>query len=258
MFVRENLALYCMFRSVAGCNISPSFHGIKVRFSSSLESIAKAQTKALLQEQCLLVDEHDHITGTASKLDCHIWNPALQNSPLHRAFSLFLFNSRSELLLQQRSDQKVTFPGHYTNSCCSHPLDVAEERSGVEGAVIAARRRVQHELGIPEQQTDPSEYQFLTRILYNGRVEGSPFAENELDYILFLQKDIPLLPNPDEVKHVEYVARDHIHEYLATLQQEGVLLTPWFALIMKHFLPHWWDNLDRLQDCMDRDTIHRL
>ena len=53
---------------------------------------------------------------------------------LHRAFSVFLFNSRGELLLQQRADEKITFPGHFTNTCCSHPLFIASELED-EGAI---------------------------------------------------------------------------------------------------------------------------
>lgn len=46
---------------------------------------------------------------------------------LHRAFSVFLFNTKGELLLQQRADAKITFPGYWTNTCCSHPLYVPDE-----------------------------------------------------------------------------------------------------------------------------------
>ena len=107
-------------------------------------------------------------------------------------------------------------------------------------------------------QVGPGELQYLTRILYRGRVSGSPFAEHEVDYILFLQKDVTLLPNSEEVKHVEYISRDHIVEYLAYLEQQRVPVTPWFSLIADHFLLHWWDNLHRLREMQDRDTIHRL
>ena len=73
---------------------------------------------------------------------------------LHRAFSVFLFNTRGELLLQQRSDAKITFPGHWTNTCCSHPLSVAGELEETEamGVKRAAQRKLQHELGIMPPQ----------------------------------------------------------------------------------------------------------
>ena len=84
-------------------------------------------------EQCILVDENDHEVGQASKRLCHLVDPKSGISPLHRAFSLFIFNQNNELLMQQRSDTKITFPGRWTNTCCSHPLFVPEERNLKEG-----------------------------------------------------------------------------------------------------------------------------
>ncbi len=64
----------------------------------------------MLQEPCILVDENDVAVGQASKRECHM-RDASGNSPLHRAFSLFVFNDKDELLMQQRSKEKITFPG---------------------------------------------------------------------------------------------------------------------------------------------------
>ncbi len=73
---------------------------------------------------------------------------------LHRAFSVFLFNKEGKLLLQQRADEKITFPGYYTNTCCSHPLATPDERdeTGHIGVRRAAQRKLAHELGIPTEQ----------------------------------------------------------------------------------------------------------
>ena len=73
----------------------------------------------LMQEDLILVDLKDQEIGSRSKKDCHL----NQNLPdlLHRAFSVFLFNNKNELLLQQRSKEKITFPSSWTNTCCSHP-----------------------------------------------------------------------------------------------------------------------------------------
>ena len=71
---------------------------------------------------------------------------------LHRAFSVFLFDSSNKLLLQQRSDAKITFPAYFTNTCCSHPLFLSEEREGELGVRRAARRKLNQELGIPLEQ----------------------------------------------------------------------------------------------------------
>jgi isopentenyl-diphosphate delta-isomerase type 1 len=73
---------------------------------------------------------------------------------LHRAFSVFLFDEQGRLLLQQRADEKITFPGFFTNTCCSHPLAIVDEleEKGQLGAKRAAQRKLLHELGIPKDQ----------------------------------------------------------------------------------------------------------
>ena len=86
-------------------------------------------------------------------------------SPLHRAFSLFVFNERDELLLQQRSDTKITFPSLWTNTCCSHPLATPTEMEEAEqlGVRTAAQRRIGLELGVPHSQARVEDIKFVTR-----------------------------------------------------------------------------------------------
>lgn len=64
----------------------------------------------LLKEQCILLDEDDRVMGSASKKDCHLLEN-IDKGMLHRAFSVFLFNTKGELLIQQRSTAKITYPG---------------------------------------------------------------------------------------------------------------------------------------------------
>lgn len=133
------------------------------RFLSTVPKPINPVQEAALEEQCILVDEYDHECGHATKRDCH----RLVNGqiPLHRAFSVFLFNTKDELLLQQRSSTKVTFPNHFTNACCSHPLyEIEHERNNLEGAKAAACRRLMFELGIPKNQCQPKDLQYITRI----------------------------------------------------------------------------------------------
>ncbi|MBI5465568.1 isopentenyl-diphosphate Delta-isomerase, partial [Candidatus Gottesmanbacteria bacterium] len=87
-------------------------------------------------ELVVLVDEENRQIGTADKDGIHT-----QSTPLHRGFSLFLFNSKNELLLTQRALNKQTFPGVWTNTVCGHP-------GPGESNVDAARRRLYKELGI--------------------------------------------------------------------------------------------------------------
>ena len=90
---------------------------------------------------------------------------------LHRAFSVFIFTD-GKLLLQQRADEKITFPGYFTNTCCSHPLMtpqemIIENQKGVHvniGVKLAAVRKLEHELGIRNVQWQ--DLHFLTRIHY--------------------------------------------------------------------------------------------
>jgi len=82
---------------------------------------------------------------------------------LHRAFSVFLFDSSNRLLLQQRSDEKITFPGYWTNTCCSHPLNVEDEKDENNhlGVKRAARRKLYHELGIEPNHVRINSCSFL-------------------------------------------------------------------------------------------------
>merc|ERR1719367_2512271 len=103
----------------------------------------------------------DEVLGQASKRECHQVESG--TSLLHRAFSLFVFNSRDELLLQQRSDTKITFPGLWTNTCCSHPLATSQEMEERDqlGARAAAQRRLELELGVPQSEAPVQDIQFI-------------------------------------------------------------------------------------------------
>jgi isopentenyl-diphosphate delta-isomerase type 1 len=83
---------------------------------------SRTQEELMAKDACILVDEADRITGHASKYDAHRFVPSQPKGLLHRAFSVFLFDSQDRLLLQQRAASKITFPRVWTNTCCSHPL----------------------------------------------------------------------------------------------------------------------------------------
>lgn len=102
---------------------------------------------------------------------------------LHRAFSVFLFDSQNRLLLQQRATEKITFPDMWTNTCCSHPLGIPGEGgsdlpTAVEGVKNAARRKLDHELGIKPAQVPFEKFDFLTRIHYKAPSDGK-WGEHE-------------------------------------------------------------------------------
>lgn len=111
---------------------------------------------------------------------------------LHRAFSVFLFDSKNRLLLQQRATEKITFPDMWTNTCCSHPLGVpgetgAELEAAVQGVRRAAQRKLDQELGIRAAQVPLDQFQFLTRIHYKAPSDGK-WGEHESRYLYSLSQ----------------------------------------------------------------------
>ncbi|XP_075899275.1 isopentenyl-diphosphate Delta-isomerase 1 [Nelusetta ayraudi] len=212
----------------------------------------------LLAEMCILIDEDDRKIGADTKKNCHL-NSNIDKGLLHRAFSVFIFNSEEKLLLQQRSDAKITFPGCFTNTCCSHPLHTEQELEEEEalGVRRAAQRRLEAELGIPMEQVTPDEMTYLTRIHYKAQSDGV-WGEHEIDYILFLQKEVELSPDPNEIKSHCYVSKEELQEMLEKGKRGELLVTPWFRLIAETFLFKWWDNLHNLKQFMDHHRIHRM
>ena len=98
-----------------------------------------ADQTSMMSESCILVDNEDNAVGSMSKLESHY-----MEGRLHRAFSVLLFNSKDELMVQKRASSKITFPSVWANSCCSHPLMVNVNGSDVEeGVVDAAVRKME-------------------------------------------------------------------------------------------------------------------
>ncbi len=104
------------------------------------------------RDECILVSEDDVAIGSGSKHMCHAMRPEYGGDafrlPLHRAFSVLLFDPTQghRMLLQRRSHHKLTFPGLWSNACCSHPL------LGDASIAASIRRRLHDELGIPSAQ----------------------------------------------------------------------------------------------------------
>lgn len=215
----------------------------------------------LMKEECILIDENDKQIGSASKKHCHLLEN-INKGLLHRAFSVFLFNQQGQLLLQQRSDAKITFPDNFTNTCCSHPLNTDPELEEVNaiGVRRAAQRKLNHELGISPEQVSVDDFKYLTRIQYmaGNQPEDGIWGESEIDYILFIQKDVDVKINTNEVKSYRYVSQDQLRDFLATSDSKGHLITPWFRLITDKFLYKWWSKLDHLESEMDHKTIYKL
>ncbi|CAO3687850.1 unnamed protein product [Umbelopsis vinacea] len=209
----------------------------------------------LMEEMCIVIDKDDNRIGADSKKTCHLMEN-INKGLLHRAFSVFLFDSQNRLLLQQRATEKITFPDMWTNTCCSHPLNTASELVEEEqlGARTAAQRKLEHELGIKPEQVPLDDFEFLTRIHYLAPSDGL-WGEHEIDYIFFIKADVDLEINPNEVRDSRYVTAEELR---AMFVDPSIKMTPWFKLICETFLFKWWSNIDQLDGQRDVDTIQRL
>ena len=171
----------------------------------------------LLNENCILVDENDNVIGSESKKVCHLMEN-INKGLLHRAFSVMIFNSKNEFLLTQRSDEKITFPSYYTNTCCSHPLynDLEMEEGDAMGVKRAAQRRMHLELGIDPLQVPLSDIKFMTKFIYKAPSNGV-WGEHEIDYALVVHKDVTLNPDPNEVRSYRFLAKDELLPFLGMI-----------------------------------------
>lgn len=159
-------------------------------------------------ETLILVDAEDREIGSLDKARAHDGEGIL-----HRAFSLFIFNSRGELLLQQRTADKRLWPGYWANSCCSHP------RRG-ESIEVATRRRLLEELGLQ------CELEFLFKFQYQARF-GEAGSEHELCHVLAGRCDQPPSVNAAEISAVRWIAPADL---TAEIEQYPEHFTPWLKI----------------------------
>ena len=165
---------------------------------SELNGYDQAQ-REMMEENCIIVDRDDQVIGQDSKVKCH-----LNEGKLHRAFSVLLFNSDNELLIQQRADEKITFPSIWANSCCSHPLYQDGEEEGIKGAKRAAIRKLTQELGIKNGEVESEDLTFITKMHYKARADEK-WIEHEVDYIFAMKRNIQIDPNANEIQETRYV-----------------------------------------------------
>ncbi|MBI5619902.1 isopentenyl-diphosphate Delta-isomerase [Candidatus Gottesmanbacteria bacterium] len=173
-----------------------------------------------MPEPVVLVDEQNIILGTAPKDEVHT-----ADTPLHRGFSLFLFNSKKELLVTRRAETKKTFPGVWTNTVCGHP-------GPGESVIDAAKRRLKEELGIELvlkrshlarqgetliqiQEVAPYRYRFA---------DGNGIVENEICPILVGYCDAIPHQNAREVADWKWVKWE---EFLEEIKRNPTNYSPW-------------------------------
>jgi isopentenyl-diphosphate delta-isomerase len=217
----------------------------------------------LMAENCIVLDYNDVPIGSGTKKLCHIMEN-INKGLLHRAFSVFLFDSNNRLLLQQRATEKITFADMWTNTCCSHPLcvdsemgadkgDITDLDCAIHGAKVAAQRKLYHELGIEAEDVPLDKFKFLTRIHYMSPSNGA-WGEHEIDYILIIKSDAKVNPNLNEVRDQKYVSQQELKEMFA---DPALVFTPWFKLICESYLFKWWDDIDNIKE-IKNGTIDRM
>lgn len=168
-----------------------------------------------MSEWVVLVKENDEVIGTMEKLQAH------QNGLLHRAFSVFLFNNKGEVLLQRRAKTKYHSPNQWTNACCSHPrID--------ETYAQAATRRLKEELGIETEIIEKFHF------IYKADV-GQGLWEHELDYVFIGTYEGDFHLNPNEVSEVRYISMEQLEK---EINQNPENFTEWFKIILKEYKEH--------------------
>ena len=163
----------------------------------------------MISNDVILVNEADESIGQMEKMQAHL------EGKLHRAFSVFVFNSEGEMLIHKRALDKYHSPGLWTNACCSHPMPGEPK----EAAVV---RRMQEEIGLR------APFRHLFHFVYRAELEND-LIEHELDHVfLSITDDEPII-NPKEVAEFKYIDP---HELLTDIKSNPEHYTAWFKLIV--------------------------
>lgn len=158
-------------------------------------------------QDLILVDEQDKPIGQMEKMEVH------QKGLLHRAFSVFIFNEKGEMLLQQRAAKKYHSPNLWSNACCSHPV-VGED------TIVAAKKRLQEEMGFITEVEEKFSFTYKTEF-DNGLIE------HEFDHVFTGIYDGEIIPNEDEVSDYCYMTMKAIEE---SLESHPTKYSSWFTI----------------------------
>ncbi|MDD5979084.1 MAG: isopentenyl-diphosphate Delta-isomerase [Bacteroidales bacterium] len=166
-----------------------------------------------MTEYVVLVDELDNKVGLMEKMEAHI------NPTLHRAFSIFIFNSKNEMLLQQRALSKYHTPGLWTNTCCSHPRDG-------ESLHDATNRRLQEEMGMQCELKEAFSFIYKADVMQG-------LVEHEFDHVFIGTSDNLPIINKDEVESFRY---DTVENIKADIERNPQNYTAWFKIAFDKLL----------------------
>jgi isopentenyl-diphosphate delta-isomerase len=161
-------------------------------------------------EKVILVDKNDNEVGTMEKQEAHV------KGLLHRAFSVFIFNDKNELLLQRRAVKKYHSGGLWTNTCCSHPRQNEKTED-------AAKRRLLEEMGL--RSTIKKQFDFV----YKAKLDNNLY-EHEFDHVFFgFTNDLPII-NPEEVEEYTYKTLEDIGNEMKAIPDK---YTEWFKICFR-------------------------
>ena len=164
------------------------------------------------EEKVILVNKNDKQVGLMPKLEAH------EKGVLHRAFSIFIFNSKYELLLQKRASSKYHSGGLWTNTCCSHP------REG-EDTLDAANRRLDEEMGIKTSLRKV--YDFI----YKAELDNK-LTEHEFDHVFYGVFDNDPILNKDEAEDFKWVDMETLNNDIIKNEDN---YTVWFKIAFEYF-----------------------
>lgn len=166
----------------------------------------------MLEENVILVNQNDEQIGLMPKLEAH------EKAVLHRAFSVFVLNSKNEIMLQQRAHQKYHSPLLWTNTCCSH------QREG-ETNIQAGSRRLFEEMGFK------TELKELFHFIYKAPFDNG-LTEHELDHVMIGYYDDAPEINLEEVEDWKWMKIEDVKE---DMEVHPELYTVWFKIIFDEF-----------------------
>ncbi|MDP5105039.1 MAG: isopentenyl-diphosphate Delta-isomerase [Polaribacter sp.] len=163
-----------------------------------------------MEELVILVDKNDNQIGVMPKMEAH------EKAVLHRAFSVFIFNKKGELMLQQRAAHKYHSPLLWTNTCCSH------QRNG-ETNIEAGERRLQEEMGFTVRLNEV--FSFIYKAPFDNGL-----TEHELDHVLIgYFNDEPNI-NKEEVEAYKWMSLEDVKN---DIENNSTLYTEWFKIIFR-------------------------
>ena len=163
-----------------------------------------------MKEKVILVDKNDNELGIMEKQEAHV------KGLLHRAFSVFIFNDKNELLLQRRAVKKYHSGGLWTNTCCSHPRQNEKTED-------AAKRRLLEEMGL--RSTLKKQFDFV----YKAKLDNNLY-EHEFDHVFFgFTNDLPII-NPEEVEEYTYKTLEDIGNEMKAIPDK---YTEWFKICFR-------------------------